>query len=181
MTQLCVIDVETTGLSPETARITEVALIICDENQILSHWSTLIQPEMPIPEMISKITGITDEMVRNAPKFAQVATLIADGFKDRTFVAHNSNFDYGFLRAEYKRIGQEFQVPQLCTVRASRKIFPGLTSYKLSSLCEKFQIENKQAHRALADAMATAQLFQLVAREATKQGFDWTTLKNNIN
>ncbi|AMM52164.1 DNA polymerase III subunit epsilon [Rufibacter sp. DG15C] len=154
-----IIDIETTGSQPSDDRITEIAVFIHDGNQVVDQYSTLINPGRPIPFFISQLTGITDEMVRDAPKFHEVAKDIVQITDGKVFVAHNVRFDYSFLKKEFSDLGFNFQRKTLCTVRLSRKLMPGLPSYSLGKLCKSIDIPLRLRHRAIGDAEATAVLF----------------------
>lgn len=146
-------------------RITEIAIVVHDGEKVVNTFSTLLNPERSIPWQITQITGITDEMVVNAPKFFEVAKQIVQLTEGKIFVAHNVNFDYSFVREEFLRLGYDFQRRQLCTVRLSRKVFPGLSSYSLSNLKKHFQIHAEKSHRALDDTLATTRLFEKILAE----------------
>ncbi|WP_161891211.1 exonuclease domain-containing protein [Pontibacter russatus] len=154
-----IIDIETTGGQPAQDRITEIAIFIHDGHQIVDQYNTLINPQRPIPFFISQLTGITDEMVQDAPKFYEVAKEIVEFTEGKVFVAHNVRFDYSFIKKEFADLGYTFQRKTLCTVRLSRSLLPGLPSYSLGKLCKSIDIELKQRHRAIGDAEATAVLF----------------------
>ncbi len=159
-----IIDIETTGGNPRNDKITEIAVLIHDGNKVVNEFSTLINPECKIPYYISQITGITNDMVYNAPKFYEVARQLIEITENTVFVAHNVAFDYGFVRQEFKRLGYDFSREQLCTVRLSRKIIPGHRSYSLGNLCSELNIQINGRHRAMGDAAATAQLFDILLR-----------------
>ncbi|MCC9166965.1 exonuclease domain-containing protein [Pontibacter harenae] len=154
-----IIDIETTGSQPAQDRITEVAIFIHDGQQIVDKYNTLINPQRPIPFYISQLTGITDEMVQDAPKFYEVAKEIVEFTDGKVFVAHNVRFDYSFIKKEFADLGYTFQRKTLCTVRLSRSLIPGLPSYSLGKLCKSIDIDLQQRHRAIGDAEATAKLF----------------------
>ncbi len=153
-----VVDVETTGGKAEQDRITEIAVVQVRAGKIVGSWSSLVNPERKIPRYIQRLTGITDAMVANAPTFAQLWPEIASNFVDAVFVAHNVNFDYGFVRAEAQRAGQTLMMPRLCTVVQSRRFLPGLSGYGLAALATQLDLPLTQHHRAHADAWATAHL-----------------------
>lgn len=155
-------DIETTGGSPKNSKITEIAIYKCDGEKILDEYTTLVDPEIPIPKFITQLTGINDEMVEGAPKFYEIAKDIIEFLKDTIFVAHNVGFDYGVLRGEYKSLGYDFRFPHMCTVRASRIVLPGHESYSLGKLTRELGIELIGRHRAAGDALATAELFKLL-------------------
>ncbi|MBK7573430.1 MAG: GIY-YIG nuclease family protein [Bacteroidetes bacterium] len=159
-----IIDIETTGGSPGRDRITEICIIQHDGLSVTNVFTTLINPERWIPEYITKITNITNQMVENAPKFYQVAKQIIELTEGRIFVAHNVAFDYGFVKSEYKSLGYNFDREQLCTVKLSRKLIPGKKSYSLGNLCESIGIDiaADERHRAEGDAVATAKLFDIL-------------------
>ena len=115
-------------------KITEIAIIVHDGVRIVREFSTLVNPERSIPHYITDITGISDDMVADAPKFYEVAKEVVEYTEGCIFVAHNVNFDYGFLREEFAQLGYHFEREKLCTVRNSRKLIPGLPSYSLGKL-----------------------------------------------
>ena len=154
-----IVDIETTGGQPSQDKITEIAIFIHDGKQVVDKYSTLINPQRPIPYFISQLTGITDEMVRDAPKFYEVAKEIVEFTDGKVFVAHNVRFDYSFIKKEFADLGYTFQRKTLCTVRLSRSLIPGLPSYSLGKLCKSIDIPLNQRHRAIGDAEATAKLF----------------------
>lgn len=165
-----IIDIETTGGSASRSRITEVAIYIHDGNKVIDEYQTLINPCTEIPWNIIRLTGITNEMVADAPLFKDVADQINSITKDCVFVAHNVNFDYGFIRAEFDRIGISYRRKKLCTVRLSRRILPGKFSYSLGKLCQSEGIPLHDRHRAAGDAKATSILFSKLLK-LDQQGF----------
>src|SRR5580704_17636735 len=154
-----IVDIETTGGYAANNAITEVAIVLHDGKKEFKRYETLINPGMPIPRYVQALTGITDELVAGAPSFASVAAAIFDLLHDAVFVAHNVNFDYSFLRHHLKLCGFDLNCKKLCTVRLSRKIFPGLTSYSLGNLCRNLEIPIANRHRATGDVNATIELF----------------------
>lgn len=146
-------------------KITEIAIVVFDGEKIIEQYDTLINPERRIPAEITRITGITDEMVADAPKFYEVAKKVVELTEGRIFVAHNVRFDYGFLKEEFGRLGYSFSRRQLCTVRLSRTAFPGLSSYSLGNLIKNFDINVDSRHRALDDTLATLQVFMYILEE----------------
>jgi DNA polymerase-3 subunit epsilon len=153
-----VIDIETTGGKAGVGRITEIAVIVVEGHQIVDEFVTLVNPECSIPRYISKLTGITDEMVANAPHFFEVARRIVEITEDTIFVAHNAPFDYTFVKKEFENLGYDYQREVMCTVKLSRKILPGHRSYSLGLLCKELKIPLTGRHRAGGDAHATALL-----------------------
>jgi DNA polymerase-3 subunit epsilon len=156
-----IVDIETTGGNAKTGSITEIAIVITDGKAILDRYETLVNPMQPIPLFIQNLTGITDEMVENAPVFSQVAEVIFELLRDKIFVAHNVNFDYSFVAHQLSQHGFKLQLGKLCTVRLSRKIFTDLPSYSLGNLCRSLGIKISNRHRASGDAFATADLFRM--------------------
>jgi len=173
-----VVDIETTGGSARMEGITEVAVVVHDGEQILETFETLVNPQTGIPTYITGLTGIDNQMVRNAPTFEEIAEDLFDVLKDKIFVAHNVNFDYNFLRESFNRAGITFSSQKLCTVRLGRKIFPGYRSYSLGRLCESRGIKIEARHRAMGDAKATAILFGQMMRE--NEEIIFKSLKRNI-
>ena len=157
-----IIDIETTGLSPAKEKITEIAIVLHNGEKITGKFSTLINPERKIPYRITQMTGISNRMVKNEPKFYEVAKQIVELTENRIVVGHNVKFDYGFIRSEFKSLGYDFQRNTLDTVKLSRKLIPGKQSYSLGRLCTSLGIENRARHRALGDALATTELFELL-------------------
>lgn len=159
-----IVDIETTGNGIHGNRITEIALFNLDENGISDTFSSLVNPECEIPAFITGLTGISTAMVRQAPLFSELLPKIEELSRGRVFVAHSVNFDYPIVQQEFRRAGSEFVRKKLCTVRLSRKVFPGLKSYSLGKLCSSLQIPLQDRHRAAGDARATALLFQRILR-----------------
>ncbi|MFT2090965.1 exonuclease domain-containing protein [Paraglaciecola sp. 2405UD69-4] len=157
-----VVDIETTGGKHPQHRITEIGAVKVVNGEVVDTWTSLVNPERHISKFITKLTGINNSMVADAPLFCELADRFTDFVQGCIFVAHNVNFDYGFIKKEYQRIERKFSMPKLCTVRESRKYFPGLKSYSLANLCEHFEIPLVNHHRALCDAQATAQILNLV-------------------
>ncbi len=157
-----IIDIETTGGNHRTERITEIAIYVHDGEKIVDEYATLINPEKHIPPFISGLTGITNQMVENAPKFFEVAKEIVLKTEDTIFVAHNANFDYSFIKNEFKQLGFNFNKKTLDTVRLSRKLLPGHASYSLGKICNDLGIKINGRHRAAGDALATVKLFEIL-------------------
>ncbi|MHC1703217.1 MAG: exonuclease domain-containing protein [Tenuifilaceae bacterium] len=157
-----IIDIETTGGSPLNDKITEIAIYVHDGKKIIDEYTTLINPERAIPYYISQMTGITDDMVSDAPRFFEVARKIVELTEGNIFVAHNAPFDYRFIQSEFKQLGYSFDRDTLCTVRLSRKLIPGKASYSLGNLCNDLGIGIRDRHRAAGDALATVKLLELL-------------------
>lgn len=163
-----VTDIETTGGHASENSITEVAVVITDGVEIKDSFHTLLRPDHPIPLYITTLTGISNEMVEDAPTFSEVADELLAFFEDCVFVAHNAGFDYAFLKKAFEGVGYRFNPQRLCTVRLTRQLFPGLKSYSLGTLCDHFGIDNAARHRATGDTLATVELFhKLVATDSS--------------
>jgi DNA polymerase-3 subunit epsilon len=157
-----IVDIETTGGSPKSSKITEIAIFVHDGKAIVDEFTTLVNPETNIPAYITSLTGISNEMVANAPCFYEIARKIVEITNDAIFVAHNVLFDYNFVRAEFKSLGYEYKRDTLCTVKLSRKLLPGYKSYSLGNLCSDLNIIIEGRHRAAGDALATTKLFEML-------------------
>jgi DNA polymerase-3 subunit epsilon len=155
-----VVDIETTGNGPKGQKITEISALIFDGKKIIDEFTSLVNPEQNIPAFITNLTGITNAMVRNAPKFYEIAKKVEEITTGTIFVAHNVNFDYNIIHAEFKSLGFDFKRKKLCTVRLTRKIIPGLPSYSLGNICTSENIPINGRHRAKGDAEATVELFR---------------------
>lgn len=158
--EYAIVDIETTGGHAKGNGITEVCIHIHNGKKSITRYQTLINPGSKIPYYITGLTGITNEMVKHAPRFEMVAPEIYELLNNRVFVAHAVNFDYSFLKYALQQYGFELNCKKLCTVRLSRKIFPGLPSYSLGNLCGSLQIAINNRHRAGGDADATVILFE---------------------
>lgn len=156
-----VVDVETTGAKTPPCRITEIGAYRISRGRIVAEFQTLVNPEMQIPSFIVWLTGITDAMVKDAPVFAEIASDWLDFVGDAVIVAHNAQFDVRFLNHEIARVfsGLRMMNTHLCTVKLSRRIFPGLENYRLHTVAEHFAIPILNRHRAAGDALATAEIF----------------------
>ncbi len=157
-----VVDVETTGGKGERHRVTEIGAVKLRNGEIVDRYQTLLNPQRTIPANIVRLTGITPAMVEDAPYFMDIADDFEAFMEDAIFVAHNVEFDYGFISREYARLGRSFRHAKLCTCSSMRKLYPGHRSYSLASLCQQFAIPLRQHHRALCDAEAAAELLLLI-------------------
>lgn len=172
-----IVDIETTGGRASRDKITEIAIVLHNGEKIIDTYETLINPDTYIPYGITQLTGITQEMVEDAPRFYEVAKEIVEMTKNAIFVAHNVRFDYSFLRSEFHQLGFTYSRKQLCTVRLSRKSFPGLSSYSLDSLIRHLNLNINNRHRAMGDALATTELFEkILAKESSEDN-----IKNLVN
>ncbi|MEJ6735640.1 MAG: 3'-5' exonuclease [Flavobacteriales bacterium] len=159
-----VVDIEATGGNHVNGRIIEIAIILFDGEKIVSEYSTLVNPEVKIDWYVTKLTGIKNSMVADAPLFKDVAKEILALTKGAIFVAHDVDFDYKFLKAELGKAGLEFNEPKVCTLKLSQKHLPEEESYSLGKLCDAvgIPIPKEVRHRAAGDAVATAKLLGLL-------------------
>lgn len=157
-----VVDVETTGGRGEQHRVTEIGAVKLRNGKVLDRFQTLLNPQRTIPAGITRLTGISNAMVHEAPCFSDIADKLAAFLDGAIFVAHNVEFDYRFISSEFRRIGRSFRMPKLCTCASMRKLYPGHKSYSLAALCRAFDVPLTSHHRALCDAEAAAELLILV-------------------
>lgn len=165
-----VLDIETTGGKYNEEGITEIAIYKFDGHQIVDQFISLVNPEIPIQPFVVRLTGINNEMLRQAPKFYEIAKRIVEMTQDCVLVAHNAKFDYRILRLEFRRLGYEFEKESLCTVELAQKLIPGQPSYSLGKLVRALGIPLSDRHRAAGDARATVKLFKmLLAKDSEKK------------
>jgi DNA polymerase-3 subunit epsilon len=157
--EYAIVDIETTGGNARGSRITEIAIVIHNGTEIIDRYETLVNPQKDIPLPIFALTGINNELVKDAPIFDAISEKVLEMLTDRVFVAHNVNFDYSFVHHQLQEAGFKWTAKKLCTVRAARKIIPGIASYSLGRLCKSLDIPLENRHRAGGDADATAILF----------------------
>lgn len=189
MTQLfSVIDIETNGGSKNNVKITEIAILVTDGKKIIKEFSSLVNPESKIPPFIASLTGITNEMVENAPKFYEIAAEIVEITENTVFVAHNSGFDYNIVKQEFASLAYNYKRNTLCTLQLSRKLLPGHKSYSLGNLCADLGIDLQNRHRAFGDAKATTILFHKLFKHDYQfnqgeniNGFSINGLNQNLN
>ena len=160
--RLAFVDLETTGGNPARDRITEIGLVRMIDGEVVDEWSSLVNPQCPIPAEIQALTGITTAMVRDAPSFDALADTVAERLAGWTFVAHNARFDYGFLKGEFRRLDRRFLADVLCTVRLSRRLDPGHARHGLDAVAERHGLGSLDRHRALGDARLIARFYQLM-------------------
>ncbi|MDQ7731319.1 exonuclease domain-containing protein [Halomonas sp. SpR1] len=159
-TALIFVDVETTGTRATRDRITEIAALKVINGELIDRWSSLIYPECKVPAQITQLTGIRDDMLVDAPRFAQIAKSFREWLGDGQLVAHNARFDYSFLRNEFKRAGQDFRASLICTLRLSRRIAPLERQHNLKALLNRYDIAPIRHHRAGDDVDALWSLWQ---------------------
>ena len=168
-----VLDIETTGLSKFMHKITEIAAIRVENYKVVNKFETLINPQTHIPSFITSLTGISDSMVKDAPIIEEVMPKFVKFVKDAPFVAHCATFDHGFLKHNAQtHLSKELVNDKICTMKLSRRLLPELPRYKLSFMCEHFNIKNSAAHRAMGDADATHQLFNELQDIMKKRGIE---------
>lgn len=148
------VDLETTGMSTVADRITEVGLLSCAPDAPPQSWEQLVNPGTGIPELISRLTGITPAMVAGQPYFEEIAPALWERLRDRLFVAHNARFDYGFLKAAFRACGYDFRPKIICTLKLSRALFPHWRRHSLDAICESIGYRRGVSHRAMADVQA---------------------------
>lgn len=163
---LVFVDLETTGGNAAFHRITEVGIVRMKGEVVVERWSSLINPGCRIPAYIEGFTGITNEMVADAPRFADIAARVLEKLRGAVFVAHNARFDYSFLRTEFRRLDIPFSARVLCTVKLSRRLYPQFPRHNLDAVIERHGLECAARHRALGDA-------------AVLERF-WTTLRAEV-
>lgn len=159
------IDLETTGATPLRDRITEIALIHYKDGIEVDRWQTLVNPKVNIPDFIQSLTGITNEMVQDAPTFDEIAEKLLSYLNGAVMCAHNARFDHGFIKAEFKRISISLKQKVLCTVKLSRKLFPQYKSHGLSAILERYNFKCSQRHRAMGDTEVLSQLIEHSVKE----------------
>jgi DNA polymerase-3 subunit epsilon len=168
--KLVFLDLETTGANAATDRITEIGLVEVDAGQV-SRWSTLVNPQQPIPPFIQHLTGISDRMVKDAPLIDAVLDTVRSRLEGGLFIAHNARFDYGFLNNACMQAGLALPNEVLCTVKLSRRLFPSERRHNLDTLIERHQLSTGDRHRALADADLLWQLWNKFSVEIAPETF----------
>jgi DNA polymerase III subunit epsilon len=172
MNQYAIVDLETTGMDPTRDRVTEVAVILLDDDQEVGRWQTLVNPQVGIPIEIQALTGITPAMVRSAPAFEHIAPQLLAQIKGRIFVAHNARFDYGFVKHGLARAGLTFTADVMCSVRMSRRLEPEHPSHSLDSLVQRHGLHTEHRHRAMGDAELVVQLFKVLKQRHGQSAFE---------
>jgi DNA polymerase-3 subunit epsilon len=174
-----IVDIETTGGYASANGITEISVFVHDGERIVKHFETLINPQQHIPHFITSLTGIDNAMVAEAPAFDEIADVLFDILSKNVFVAHNVNFDYSFVKHQFKESGYNLETKKLCTVRLGRKVFPGLPSYSLGNLCRALKIDIENRHRAGGDAKATVKLFEYMLSNGAQVHIDQMLKRNS--
>ncbi len=171
-----IVDIETTGSYAANNGITELAIVLHDGKNVIDRYESLVNPSMSIPRYVQALTGITNEMTADAPVFEEIAATVYGYLKDAVFIAHNVNFDYSFIKYQLAACGYELNTKKLCTIRLSRKVFPGMPSYSLGNICRQLGIDISNRHRAGGDTDATVRLFEKILLNDT-QGHMQSMLK----
>lgn len=179
MALYAIVDIETTGGYAAANGIIEISIQVFDGEKVVEQFETLVNPGLVIPRYIQAFTGITNEMVQEAPRFEEVAEKIYTLLQGNIFVAHNVNFDYSFIKNHLEFYGYSLNVKKLCTVRLARKIFPGFPSYSLGNLCRSLEIELSNQHRAGGDARATVLLFHKMLQHDAEGAIEAALLRNS--
>ena len=169
-TTYCVLDLETTGLSAKTEKITEIGIMKIENGEVVDKFSEFVNPEKHIPERVQEITGITDDMVIDSPKIEELFPKILEFIKGSVLVAHNATFDIGFLKNVAKELGYEFDYTYVDTLPLARKLYPNLKKHKLGKIAEHLGIEVLVAHRALDDVDTTVKVLSQMMKELKKRG-----------
>ncbi|MEI7679667.1 MAG: 3'-5' exonuclease, partial [Betaproteobacteria bacterium] len=169
---LVFLDLETTGATASRDRITEIGLLEVENGVMTEEWSTLINPQTRIPPFIESLTGISNAMVADAPVFADVATGLKERLDGKLLIAHNARFDYGFLKNEFARLEIPYASDLLCTVKLSRKLYPGHAKHNLDTLMERHNVDCEARHRALGDARVLWDLLQIWRDELGEEALD---------
>jgi DNA polymerase-3 subunit epsilon len=162
---LVFVDLETTGGNAAYHRITEIGIVRVVAGELVEEWSSLVNPECRIPSSIEAFTGISNEMVADAPRFAELATLVMSKLAGAVFVAHNARFDYSFLRSEFRRLERSFSAKVLCTVKLSRRLYPEQPRHNLDAIMQRHGLQCAARHRALGDARVLWDFWQKLRTE----------------
>lgn len=163
------LDIETTGLGPPSARITEIGALRVENGVVVKTYKQLINPEVNVPSFITRLTGITDEMLWDSPTFKAIADELELFLDGALFIAHNVNFDYSFIKSEFERIGYKFNMDRACTVKLSKKLYPEHRSHALDRIIERLGIDITSRHRAYDDAEV---LWKFFDNEVQKKGLE---------
>jgi DNA polymerase-3 subunit epsilon len=162
----CVIlDLETTGTTPLYDRITEIALIRFENGIETDRWETLVNPGITIPPFISRLTGITNDMVSGSPTFEEVAPVLYGYLEGAVLAAHNVRFDHGFLKSEFRRLGAMLRQKVMCTVKLSRRLYPEQRSHGLDAIMRRHGLTTSARHRAMGDVELVVAYLEIAKRE----------------
>ena len=165
----CVLDIETTGLSRETEKITEFGIMKIKNGELIDTFECFVNPEKPIPPRVVEVTNITDDMVKNAETIDKVMPKVIEFCGDSIIVAHNANFDVGFIKYNAEKLGLNFDNTYIDTLPLAKELFPNLKKYKLGYIAENLNIKVEVAHRALADVETLVAVFKVMLDELRKK------------
>lgn len=166
----CVLDLETTGLSAKTEKITEIGIMKIQNGEVVDEFCEFVNPEKPIPKRVQEVTNITDEMVANSPTIDVLFPKVLDFIKDSVLVAHNASFDIGFLKNVAKNLGYKFDYTYVDTLPLARKLYPELKKHKLGKIAEHLKIKVEVAHRALDDVDTTVKILKEMMKTLKERG-----------
>ncbi|AGK99448.1 DNA polymerase III, alpha chain [Clostridium pasteurianum BC1] len=169
-TTYCVLDLETTGFSPVTEKITEIGIMKLQDGKVIDKFSCFVNPEKPIPARVIEITNITDDMVRNAETIDQVFPKMLEFIKGSVLVAHNAGFDVGFLKHNARVLGYDFDFTYVDTLSLAHEVFPDFKTYKLGRIAKNLGIKVEVAHRALDDVDTTVKVFEVMLEKLKERG-----------
>ena len=169
-TTYCVLDLETTGLSAKTEKITEIGIMKVRNGEVLEEFCEFVNPEKPIPQRVQEITNITDDMVKDAPTIEEIFPKVLEFIKGTVLVAHNATFDIGFLKTVAKDLGYEFDYTYVDTLPLARKLYPELKKHKLGKIAEYLKIKVEVAHRALDDVDTTVKVLREMMKTLKERG-----------
>ncbi|SFL81830.1 exonuclease domain-containing protein [Marinobacter zhejiangensis] len=173
-TTFAFLDIETTGGNATSDRITEIGIRFWRDGEEVGEWQTLLNPETRISPFIESLTGISNDMVRDAPTFAEIADELRQQLEGKVFVAHNARFDYGFIKSEYRRLDQPFSARVLCTVKLSRRLYPQYRRHNMDALMARHHLSSVQRHRAMGDVTAMLGFFLAALKEHGREVMDST-------
>lgn len=162
---LVFLDIETTGGSPLSSRITEIGALRVENGKVVGKFSQLVNPEQHVPSFITKMTGISDDMLWEAPLFRSIAADLELFLNDAIFVAHNVNFDYSFIKAAFEQMGSKFNMDRMCTARLSRRLYTDQRRHNLDTIIERHGFQVKDRHRAYDDAKVLYEFYQKAIEE----------------
>ncbi len=166
------LDIETTGGNASWDRVTEIGIRFWRAGEVVGEWQTLLNPETRISPFIEHLTGISNEMVSAAPRFEEIADDLEAQLKGTVFVAHNARFDYGFIKAEFRRLGRLFSAKVLCTVKLSRRLYPEFRRHNMDALIARHGLAQVQRHRAMGDVSAMLAFFEHARAERGDERFE---------
>ncbi len=175
--KFAVLDLETTGGSARMEKITEVAILVYEDGEVIEEFHSLVNPERSVPPFVARMTGLTDKVLADAPKFYEIAKRVVEVTEGTTLVAHNARFDYAFLQMEFQRLGYKYNRKRLCTVQLSKRLVPDIPRHGLDAMIKHFNIHCEKRHRAMDDTRATLELF----KELMKIDDGFATQKELVN